>query len=104
TVSGVREGSFWAHQWYVSLENPEVTAEAFTKAIDRELCRLNDDYAVERIYALRDVRVQLLPNETFMGWLESRGKMNGQAKIPRVMKGAQWDDFNAFVAQAGIVS
>ncbi|MCB0573838.1 MAG: GH3 auxin-responsive promoter family protein [Saprospiraceae bacterium] len=104
TVSGVREGSFWAHQWYVSLENPEVTAEAFTKAIDRELCRLNDDYAVERIYALRDVRVQLLPNETFMGWLESRGKMNGQAKIPRVMKGAQWDDFSAFVAQAGIVS
>ena len=97
TVAGVREGSFWAHQWYISAENQDITPEAFAQAVDRELCRLNDDYAVERAYVLREVRVQLLPNEVFLGWLGKRGKFNGQAKIPRVMKGEQLAEFAAYV-------
>lgn len=104
TVAGVREGSFWAHQWYISVENQAVTPEAFATAVDQELCRLNDDYAVERVYALREVRVQLLPNETFLGWLEKRGKLNGQAKIPRVIKGAQLEEFTAFIESEGVLS
>lgn len=99
TVSAVREGTFWAHQWYVSLENPAVTAEEFVRVVDAELGRLNDDYQVERHYALREVRAKLLPNELFLAWLTQRGKMNGQAKIPRVMKGAQLADFESFIAQ-----
>lgn len=97
-VAGLRDGSFWAHQWYVSVENQSVASETFARAVDAELCRLNDDYAVERAYALRDVRVKVLPNEVFMGWLGKRGKLNGQAKIPRVMKGEQLADFERFVA------
>jgi hypothetical protein len=96
-VAGVRTGSFWAHHWYISVENPAVAAESFAALIDRELCRLNEDYAVERVYALREVHVQLLPNEVFLGWLGQRGKYNGQAKIPRVMKGEQWREFDAYV-------
>ena len=104
TVAGVREGSFWAHQWYVSVDNQSVTSEAFVRAVDEELCRLNEDYAVERVYALREVRVQLLPNEVFFGWLEKRGKFNGQAKIPRVMKGEQFDDFAAYVENETVLT
>ncbi|MBK8193301.1 MAG: GH3 auxin-responsive promoter family protein [Lewinellaceae bacterium] len=104
TVAGVRDGSFWAHQWYVSVENPSVTPEAFMKAVDAELCRLNDDYAIERIYALREVRVQLLSNDVFLRWLESRGKLNGQAKIPRVLKGEQLAGFEAYLSGQGILA
>jgi hypothetical protein len=97
-VSAVREGSYWAHHWYVSLENKSVTPEEFIRVADAELCRLNDDYAVERRYALRNVRATFLPNELFIDWLSNRGKMNGQAKIPRVMKGTQLEDFEHFIS------
>jgi hypothetical protein len=96
-VAGVREGTYWAHQWYVSMDNPDVSPEAFAKIVDETLCRLNDDYAVERKYVLRNIHVQFLPNATFMGWLEKRGKFNGQAKIPRVLKNAQLADFQAYL-------
>jgi hypothetical protein len=32
-----------------------------------------------------------------MGWLEKKGKFNGQAKIPRVLKSAQLVDFQAYL-------
>lgn len=96
-VSAVREGTFWAHQWYVSLDNPSVTPEEFVKVVDAELGRLNDDYIVERRYALREVRAKFVPNHFFMDWLSQKGKMNGQAKIPRVMKGSQLEDFESFI-------
>jgi GH3 auxin-responsive promoter. len=97
TVTSRREGSFWAHHWYIAAENKSLSAEALAHALDEELCRLNDDYAVERRYALRNVRAELLPNQLFLDWLGQKGKLNGQAKIPRVLKGAQLDDFEAFL-------
>ena len=103
TVAGVREGSHWAHHWYIACENPLVSEEAFAKAVDEALCRLNDDYAVERIYALKTVKVQFLPNILFLKWLDQRGKLNGQAKVPRVLKGTQMADFTSFVAQEQLV-
>ncbi|MBL7781266.1 MAG: GH3 auxin-responsive promoter family protein [Saprospiraceae bacterium] len=103
TVAGVSLGSKWAHQWYVSVENKSVTSEAFAQAVDQELCILNDDYAIERKYALQEVRVRLLSNEIFLKWLEQRGKLNGQAKIPRVLKAAQLNDFEQFMKNVALV-
>lgn len=97
TVGGVREGTYWAHQWYVSMDNPNVKAADFARVVDEALCQLNDDYAVERKYVLRNIHAEVLPNATFMGWLENRGKFNGQAKIPRVMKNTQLEDFQAYL-------
>ncbi len=99
TVTSLREGSFWAHQWYISAENQTLTSEALAQALDEELCRLNEDYAVERRYALRNVRAKLLPNQVFLDWLNQRGKLNGQGKIPRVLKGKQLADFETFISK-----
>lgn len=98
-VAGLREDAYWAHQWFVSCENDGVSADDFARALDAALCELNEDYAVERRYALREVRVRLLPNEVFLGWLAERGKLNGQAKVPRVLKGAQLIDFQGYLTQ-----
>lgn len=96
-VSGVRLGSQWGHQWYLSCDNTQVRPEQLEQALDAALCALNEDYAVERIYALKSVRVRVLPNRIFLEWLASKGKLNGQAKVPRVMKGAQLEDFERFL-------
>lgn len=95
-VAGLRRGSGWMHQWWFSLDNPSVAPGALLAVIDRELKTLNDDYAVEREYALRSLEADFVPNEMFLDWLRQRGKMNGQAKIPRVLKGdalTSWQRF-----------
>jgi GH3 auxin-responsive promoter len=88
----------WCHQWYVSMQNPNITPRAFAQAVDESLCMLNDDYAVERRYALHDVNVEILPKEVFYDWLAQRGKLNGQAKIPRVLKNDTLNNWLSFLS------
>ena len=102
TVAGRREGARWTHEWYVACENPSVSESAFAQAVDAALCRLNDDYAIERVYALQAVRVRFLPNSAFLNWLAQRGKLNGQAKVPRVLKGELLTNFTAFLRQQNL--
>lgn len=97
-VAGFREGTGWAHHWWVSLENQAVSPEVFIQLVDQHLKILNDDYATEREFALHHVRATLLPCDTFYNWLSNQGKMNGQTKIPRVMKGKTLDHWLAHVA------
>lgn len=96
-VAGVPFGTQWAHQWYISLENNNVHPDALKEALDKALCELNDDYAVERRYALPELRVEIIPNHLFYEWLAQKGKLNGQAKIPRVMKGKTLQDWQQFI-------
>lgn len=98
TAQAVPHGTHWAHQWYVSADHPEMlNAVQFASALDQHLQEINDDYRVERRYALRDVRVELLPHDFFYRWLDHQGKLNGQAKVPRVLKGAVQQNFEAFL-------
>lgn len=100
TVAAVRHGSHWAHQWYVSTDNPYLNATEFAASLDAALMELNDDYRVERQYALREVRVELLPHQVFYRWLDEHGKLNGQAKIPRVLKGVVQSDWEEYIRRA----
>jgi hypothetical protein len=62
TVAGIPHGLFFAHQWWVAT-NDKVDPEVLRKRIDARLRELNDDYAVERDSALKDVYVQVLSEE-----------------------------------------
>lgn len=62
-------------------------------ALDNNLKKVNDDYAVERIAALNEVIVDVIPTSLFYKWMELHGKSGGQNKFPRVMKGSQFDDW-----------
>lgn len=93
-------GSYWAHHWYISAEHPEAhDPQQCAQHLDEHLQRINDDYRIERQYALRDVRVTLLPHHIFYHWLEQHGKMNGQAKVPRVLKGKAQSSWEAYLRQ-----
>ncbi|MBC7903120.1 MAG: GH3 auxin-responsive promoter family protein [Gemmatimonadaceae bacterium] len=97
TVAGVPSGNFFAHHWYLACDDQADPEELRTK-IDDYLKALNDDYAVERKSALKDVLVTVLPEEKFMEFMKLKGKEGGQHKFPRVLKGIilkEWQDFLA---------
>ena len=67
------------------------------KKIDDKLRGLNDDYAVERESALKNVHVKILPEAAFMEFMELKGKIGGQHKFPRVMKGKMNEEWNRYL-------
>ena len=95
TVAGVTHDTLFAHNWYIGT-NDTVDATDFRDHLDAKLKALNDDYAVERRHALKDITMTVLPTQTFYDWMESKGKMGGQHKFPRVLKKGlikEWEDF-----------
>jgi GH3 auxin-responsive promoter. len=96
TVAGVPHGNFFAHHWYVAC-NDCPDKDVLRDKIDGYLKDLNDDYAVERRSALRDVFVEVLSEEDFMKFMEHKGKVGGQHKFPRVLKGKILEDWQQFL-------
>jgi hypothetical protein len=70
--------------------------------IDDKLKALNDDYAVERDSALKDIYVKILPEEKFMEFMRLKGKIGGQHKFPRVLKGKMLQDWQKFLETGSI--
>ena len=96
TVAGVPHGLFFAHQWWLACDD-QADIETLRQTIDTKLKELNDDYAVERKSALKDMRVEILPESTFMEFMRLKGKLGGQHKFPRVMKGKMYEDWVRFL-------
>jgi hypothetical protein len=96
TVTGIPYGNMFAHKWYIAC-NDTVNEIELAAAIDTYLCSINDDYATERKSALQNVSVQIIKEEVIRGFMESAGKLGGQHKFPRVLKGAQLEAFIKFI-------
>ncbi len=99
TVVGFAYEDLFAHRWYVSCDTP-VDKEEVRRVIDETLCAVNDDYAVERTSALKEVFVEVLPSDVFLSFLEKKGKMGAMNKFPRVMKGKQQEEWEKFLSTA----
>jgi hypothetical protein len=87
---------FFAHRWYIAT-NDKVDPEDLKKRIDSAIRLLNDDYATERDSALKEVFLEVLPEEHFMNFMGQKGKLGSQHKFPRVMKGKMLADWNRFL-------
>ncbi len=96
TVAGIPHNNFFAHQWYVATDDI-VNEKELAQRIDAKLKELNDDYEVERKHALKDVFVTVLSEQAFMDFMKSKGKVGGQHKFPRVLKGKMLEDWNKFL-------
>jgi hypothetical protein len=96
TVAGVPHGNFFAHHWFVAC-NDTVDNVLLAKKIDKHLCELNDDYAVERRSALKEVKLDVLSEQDFMNFMTAKGKIGGQHKFPRVLKGSMLADWQKFL-------
>lgn len=95
TVTGINYESLFAHKWYIGTDDKVDVAEVKEK-LDNYLKILNDDYRVERIAALKDVFVEVVPSHLFYDWMREMGREGGQNKFPRVLKNnrlANWESF-----------
>lgn len=96
TVAGISHGNYFAHQWYVASDD-HVDPEILRVRIDEKLKILNDDYAVERKSALKEIKLEVLPEKTFLEFMQHKGKVGGQHKFPRVLKGKILEDWKQFI-------
>lgn len=96
TVAGIPHGSFFAHHWFVATDD-KVNATTLAALIDNKLKELNDDYEVERKHALKEVIVDVMPEQRFMDFMKAKGKEGGQHKFPRVLKGKMLEDWKMFL-------
>lgn len=101
TVLGLPHENLFAHHWYVGTED-QVTEKKLGKTLDQYLKKLNDDYAVERKHALKEIKVTVLPPSLFYEWLAIQGKEGGQNKFPRVLKNEKAEEWAHFLRQKRI--
>lgn len=98
TVAGIKYDTMFAHKWYLGIQGDlnAIDKENIKLQLDQNLKDLNDDYRVERIAAIKDVIVELLPLDLFYAYMKMSGKEGGQNKFPRVIKKDQlikWDNY-----------
>lgn len=75
-----------AHEWLIEFTNPPNNLSFFSAYLDRELQRVNSDYEAKRYknMTLQAPKVQVAPKGLFYQWLESKKKLGGQHKVPRL--------------------
>jgi hypothetical protein len=100
-VAGIPYGNFFAHHWFIATDDV-VNSETLKVMIDEKLKELNDDYEVERKHALKEIFVDVLSEETFMNFMKSKGKVGGQNKFPRVLKGKMLEDWQNFLKEENV--
>ena len=97
TVAGIKHDTMYAHHWYLGCDD-KIDPQVAIKKIDENLCKLNDDYAVERTEAIKELFVDVLPTEVFYKFMEEKiGKWGGATKFPRVLKGQRYEMWKEYV-------
>jgi hypothetical protein len=82
------------HQWIFEFIKPPEHAEQFMQVIDDSLKQLNSDYEAKRHknLTLGFPEIQIVQEGCFYKWLESKGKLGGQHKVPRLSNNRQHAD------------
>lgn len=83
-----------AHEWVIEFPGyrrgePSPAFElidSFAEILDRAICVQNSDYEAKRTGSATMSRLKItpVPEGTFYGWMEKRGKIGGQNKVPRL--------------------
>jgi hypothetical protein len=95
-VTGITYESMFAHKWYIGTDDKPDSMKV-RDLIDEKLKVLNDDYRTERLHAIRDVQVEILPTKTFYDWMKKEGKEGAQIKFPRVLKGSKLESWQKYL-------
>ena len=74
------------HQWLIEFAHQPDSLEKFAKVLDDTLKEVNSDYEAKRQndLALQPLEVIVARQNLFHDWLEQKGKLGGQHKIPRL--------------------
>ncbi len=74
------------HQWLVEFAKMPDNLEKFAQILDDTLKEVNSDYEAKRQndLALQPLEIIVARKDLFHDWLDSKGKLGGQHKIPRL--------------------
>ena len=82
-----------AHQWMIEFASPPDNLESFSRTLDKTLCELNSDYEAKRYKSITLRTPRHFPETgTFYHWMQKRGKLGGQNKIPRLSNDRKYLD------------
>jgi len=75
-----------AHEWLIEFTNPPADPDYFTTLLDNALMSINSDYEAKRYrnLALDKPIIHAAAPGTFYRWLQEKGKLGGQNKVPRL--------------------
>lgn len=75
-----------SHEWIIEFVHPPRDEDQFKQVLDETLRKVNSDYDAKRFkdMALQAPIVHFAPKGTFYRWMEKRGKLGGQNKVPRL--------------------
>lgn len=77
------------HQWIVEFSEGHINAntlENFRHSLDKALCKRNSDYEAKRKNntTMEELKLTAVVPGTFYKWMNVRGKIGGQHKVPRL--------------------
>ncbi|GAB4206227.1 MAG: GH3 auxin-responsive promoter family protein [Bacteroidia bacterium] len=100
TVAGIKYENLFAHHWYIGTK-ASIDKYIVKEKLDNYLKQLNDDYRVERLAALKDIIIDIIPDDVFIQFLEYKKRAGAQSKFPRVIKGTLYEEWKQFLIQKG---
>ncbi len=82
------------HEWLIEFSQKPDSTEEFMHYLDIALQNTNSDYEAKRYknITLDKPLLKVLPNGTFYSWLEQKGKLGGQNKVPRLSNSRKYID------------
>ena len=74
------------HEWMIEFVKAPIQLDQFTLLLDKQLRKINSDYDAKRTkdLALELPVTHIAPIGTFDKWLQGKGKLGGQNKVPRL--------------------
>ncbi len=75
-----------AHEWLIEFEKEPASLDVFITELDMALQGINSDYEAKRYknIALSLPKVHNMAKGSFNKWLQLKGKLGGQHKVPRL--------------------
>jgi hypothetical protein len=75
-----------AHEWLIEFTSPPGDPDYFVSVLDHALMAINSDYEAKRYknLTLDKPIVHMAAKGTFYRWLQEKGKLGGQHKVPRL--------------------
>ncbi len=74
------------HEWFIEFEQTPESLNLFAKDLDDHICRLNTNYNQKRSgdIAMSALKIHSLPSGSILRYLQSKGSITGQTKLPRL--------------------
>ena len=82
----MEDGKKGRHQWAIEFMRPPQNIEYFTDLLDNALKSVNSDYEAKRFkdLTLQKLKIDVVKSGTFYKWLQRKGKLGGQHKVPHL--------------------